>query len=132
MNIGHFLTVPAASLIALGSVVGTQAMKGDVSKAALLLGYVVGWFLLFGVAAALPKMFDRASRSTAIKAFLTFGAGGVAGLILFSILTSNSWLRGSEVAFIGLLLGLPWLLGVVFWQLHRLLFDSEAGPPAVK
>ena len=45
--------------------------------------------------------------------------------ILFSILASNPWLRRSEVAFIGLLLGLPWLLGVVFWQLHRRLWSSS-------
>ena len=125
MNIGHFLTVPAASIIAFGSLVATQAMKGDESKAALLLGYGIGWFLLFGVAAALPKMFDKAARKSAINAFLTFGAGGVAGLILFSILASYPWLRGSQVAFIGLLVVLPWLIGTVFWQLHRRLWSSS-------
>ena len=125
MNLGHFLTIPIASILALSSIVATQAMSGHESKVLMWLGYTGGWFLLFGVAAALPKMFDKAARRTAIKAFLTFGAGGVAGLILFSILASNPGLRRSQAAFLGLLLGLPWLLGVAFWQLHRRLWPSS-------
>lgn len=118
LNFGHFLTVPAATIIALGTIVATQGMKGNESKLALVIGYVGGWFLLFGVAAALPKMFTKAARQSALRAFVAFGAGGAATSILIGILIFSPRLGITEFVF-PLLFLLPWLLGAAFWRLHQ-------------
>lgn len=119
MNLGHFLTVPAASIIALGTIVATQGMKGDESKLALVIGYVGGWFLLFGAAAALPKMFTEDARKSALRAFVAFGAGGAVTSILFGILITAPKPAMAEFIFFLLFL-LPWLLGAVFWRIRPL------------
>ena len=122
MNIGHLITAPIASVMAVLTIVATQAMTGHESRIGLVVGYTGGWFLLFGLGASIPKLFNNTARKAALAAFVAFGAGGAVagGLIAVLLVTHN--LGGSAAAAIfalGVPLILPWLLGAAVLFLWR-------------
>ena len=122
MNIGHFITAPLASGMALMTIIGTQAMTGRENAGALLLGYGGGWFLLFAIAATLPTLFSVTGRKSAVATFFAFGAGGgiAGGLIAGLLITHN--LGGSNTAVIlafAIPFTLPWIVGAVIMNFRR-------------
>jgi hypothetical protein len=103
-----------ASCLALLTIVATQGMSGHVSADLLVLGYGGGWFLLFGIAAALPVATGATGRRAVRRVFLAFGvAGGASGLLIVWMLLTHH-LGGSPGAVwrdFAIPLVLPWTLG---------------------
>ena len=122
MKIGHFITAPLASGMALMTIIGTQAMTGRENAGALLLGYCGGWFLLFAIAATLPKSFSVPGRKSARPAFFAFGiGGGIAGGLIAALLITHN-LGGSNTAVIlafAVPFTLPWIVGAVIMYFRR-------------
>jgi hypothetical protein len=85
LNLGHIITVPVASFMAFLTIVGTQGSSGDKSIAILALDYAGLWFILFGLAALIPKLFTSFQRKSAVATLVSFGEGGgiSGGLFLF-------------------------------------------------
>ena len=113
MKLGHLITAPIASFLAFLTMVATQGMTGRESSLALLLGYTITWFVLFGFAGILPYI-STEGRASALKAFVAFGTGGaVAGAFVVYLLVTHR-LGGSPTAVkLDLLIPtvLPWMLG---------------------
>jgi hypothetical protein len=84
-------------LLAFVTMVATQGMTGGASSVALLLGYTIIWFVLFGFAGGVPYISTDALES-ALKALVAFGTGGaVAGALVVCLLVTPR-LGGSPTA----------------------------------
>jgi hypothetical protein len=109
--LGLVLLGAMISSAAAMTVIATQGMTGHEGLGFLLLGYGGGWFLLFGVGAALPVLVSRAWRRSLQVAF-AFGIGGSLSGIL-----EVFWLFGGSplvvrIAF-AMAFTLPWILGAI-------------------
>lgn len=113
MKLGHILTAPLASILALLSIVATQAFHGDEGVVALMFGYVFSWFLFFGIAAFFPMIFTKGERKMATVAFFSFGLGGglSGGLFVISLIFHYRPQIASLMIMIPFIL--PWLLGFI-------------------
>jgi hypothetical protein len=113
MKPGHLITAPMASFLAFVTMVATQGMTGRESSLALLLGYTVIWFVLFGLAGFVPYV-STEGRESALKAFVAFGTGGAVAAAIMVYLLVTHRLGGSPTAVkLDLLIPtvLPWMLG---------------------
>jgi hypothetical protein len=93
--------------------VSTPAMTGRESSLALLLGYAIIWFVLFGFAGIVPCI-SAEGRESALKAFLALGTvGAVAGAFVAHLLVTHR--LGGSPAPVKLSLLIPtvllWMLG---------------------
>ena len=117
MKLGHLITAPIASFLGFLTMVATQGMTGRESSLALLLGYTITWFVLFGFAGILPYI-STEGRESALKALVAFGTGGaVAGALVVYLLVTHR-LGGSPTAVkLDLLIPtvLPWMLGAALF-----------------
>lgn len=115
-KIGHIITGFLASAMAALTLVGTQAMTGRENFGALLVAYSGSWFLLFGLAAALPMLFSVTGRQSLFAAFLPFGIGGAVAGGLIAVLIATHQLGGSSVAVaidFAIPFTVPWAVGGV-------------------
>ena len=79
-----------------------------------LFGYPVGWFLLFGLAAALPTLSSATRRQAIFPTFLPFGFGGAIAGFLIAILLATHQLGGSSLAVMidfAIPFSVPWIVG---------------------
>jgi hypothetical protein len=113
MKLGHLVTAPMASFLAFVTMVASQGFTGRESSLALLLGYTIIWFVLFGFAGVVPYI-STEGREDALKALVAFGTGGaVAGALVVYLLVTHR-LGGSPTAVkMALLIPtvLPWMVG---------------------
>src|SRR4051794_14441449 len=86
VRIGFCVSLPVGSVLALGSMISTQAMPG----ATLVFLYLaVAWFVLYAACGALPYLAAGAEKRIVAAAFWGFGIGGAAAGELVAILVMS-------------------------------------------
>src|ERR1043165_3989453 len=75
VRIGFCVSVPVGTVLALGSMISTQAMPG---VTVAFLYWAVVWFVLYAACGALPYVAARAEQRMVAAAFWGFGIGGAA------------------------------------------------------
>jgi hypothetical protein len=110
VRIGFCVSVPVGSVLAVGSMISTQAMPG-VTAAFLYLAVV--WFALYAACGALPYLAAGAEKRTIAAAFWGFGIGGAASGELLAILgmSNNLASHGRVLGAFAIPATIPWLLG---------------------
>jgi len=105
------------SVMAVLSVVATQAGSAHQSHAGVFFIYVLGWSVMFGLAGGLPRLIAADTDTAVSSGFIGYAVGGAAagGLVALTIVTDH--LGGSP----GVLLleivfpfSVPWIFGSVF------------------
>jgi hypothetical protein len=77
VRIGFCVSFPVGSVVALGSMISTQAIPGaDV----VFLYLAVGWFVLYAACGALPYLAAGTEKQMVAAAFWGFGIGGAAAM----------------------------------------------------
>ena len=111
-----------ASFIALLSLVATQAMSGEEPRTLLILGYTVGWSVLYGLGGGLPTVIERSPNDSVGVGFVSFGAGGAVGGALVGLMMVTDTLGGSPLAALATLalpFTVPWVIGGMLSLLQR-------------
>src|SRR6476619_8215624 len=86
VRIGFCVSFPVGSVLALGSMISTQAMPG---ATVVFLYLAVVWFVLYAACGALPYLAAGAEKRMVAAAFWGFGIGGAAAGELVAILVMS-------------------------------------------
>ena len=86
VRIGFCVSFPVGSVLALGSMISTQAMPG---VTVVFLYLAVVWFVLYAACGALPYLAAGAEKRMVAAAFWGFGIGGAAAGELVAILVMS-------------------------------------------
>src|SRR4051812_14983812 len=110
VRIGFCVSVPVGSVLALGSMVSTQAMAG---ATVVLLFLAVVWFVLYAACGALPYFAAGAEKRMVAAAFWGFGIGGAAAgeLVAILVMSDNLASHARVLGAFAVPPTIPWLLG---------------------
>src|SRR4029078_1174139 len=88
VGLGFCVSFPVGSVLALGSMISTQAMPG---VTVVFLYLAVVWFVLYAACGAVPYLSAGAEKRMVAAAFWGFGIGGaVAGeLVAILVMSAN-------------------------------------------
>lgn len=105
------------SVMAVLSVVATQASSVHQSHGGVFFIYMLGWSVLFGLAGGLPRLIAADTDAAVAAGFIGYAAGGCAagGLAALAIVTDH--LGGSPGALLLAIVfpfSVPWIFGSVF------------------
>src|SRR5678816_1603113 len=89
VRIGFCVSFPAGSVLALGSMISTQAMPG---VTVVFLHLAVEWFVLYAAGGALPYLAAGAEKRVVAATFGGCGIGGVGAGELVAILVMSECL----------------------------------------
>ena len=123
VRIGFCVSVPVGSVLALGSLISTQAMP---AATVVFLSLAVVWFVLYAACGALPYVAAGSERRMVAAAFWGFGIGGAAAGELAAIVAMSGNLA-SHARLLGAFAipaTIPWLLG---FFITRWLADHRSG-----
>src|SRR4029078_769010 len=112
VRIGFCVSFPVGSVLALGSMITTQAMPG---VTVVFLSLAVVCFVLYAACGALPYLAASAEKRMVAAAFWGFGIGGAAagevGAIL--VMSENLAPQARVLGAFAIPPTIPWLLGFV-------------------
>jgi len=109
VRIGFCVSFPVGSVLALGSIISTQAMPAVI----IVFSLAVVWFVLYAACGALPYLAAGAEKRMVAAAFWGFGIGGaVAGeLVAILVMSANLASHARVLGAFAIPATVPWLLG---------------------
>src|SRR4029079_9506410 len=110
VRIGFGVSFPAGSILALGSMISTQAMRG---VTVVFLYLAVVWFVLYAACGALPYVAAGAEKRMVAAACWGFGIGGAAAgeLVAILVMSDNLASHARVLGVFAIPTTIPWLLG---------------------
>ena len=110
VRIGFCVSFPVGSVLALGSMISTQAMPG---VTVVFLSLAVVWFVLYAACGALPYLAAGAEKQMVAAAFWGFGIGGAAAgeLVAILVMSDNLASHARVLGAFAIPATIPWLLG---------------------
>jgi hypothetical protein len=110
VRIGFCVSFPVGSVLALGSMISTQAMPG---ATVVFLYLAVVWFVLYAACGALPYLAAGAEKRMVAAAFWAFGIGGAAAgeLVAILVMSDNLASHARVLGALAIPTTIPWLLG---------------------
>ena len=110
VRIGFCVSFPVGSVLALGSMISTQAMPG---VTVVFLYLAVVWFVLYAACGALPYLAAGAEKRMVAAAFWGFGIGGAAAgeLVAILVMSDNLASHARVLGAFAIPATIPWLLG---------------------
>src|SRR5437899_2606015 len=109
VRIGFCVSFPVGSVLALGSMISTQAMPG---ATVVFLYLAVVWFVLYAACGALPYLAAGAEKRMVAAAFWGFGIGGAAAgeLVAILVMSDNLASHARVLGAFAIPATIPWLL----------------------